>query len=71
LQNDNKVNIEEIQNNNEIKIEGKNNETKQKPIDNNLFINLIDRIIFQKWYVEITLIINEEFQITTVALLDS
>jgi hypothetical protein len=71
LQNDNKVNIEEIQNNNEIKIEGKNNETKQKPIDNNLFINLINRIIFQKWYVEITLIINEEFQITTVALLDS
>jgi hypothetical protein len=71
LQNDNKVNIEEIQNNNEIKIEGKNNETKQKPIDNNLFINLIDRIIFQKWYVEITLIINEVFQITTVALLDS
>jgi hypothetical protein len=38
-------------------------------IDKELFINLINRIIFQKWYV--TLIINAEFQITTVALLDS
>jgi hypothetical protein len=61
LQNDNKVKIEEIQ---------ENNETKQNSTDNNLFINLIDRIIFQKWYVEVTLIINAEFQITTVALLD-
>jgi hypothetical protein len=40
-------------------------------MDNNLFINLIDRIIFQKWYFEVTLIINAEFQITTVVLLDS
>jgi hypothetical protein len=39
--------------------------------DKKLFINLIDRIIFQKWYVEVTLIINAEFQITTIALLDS
>jgi len=31
---------------------------------NDLFINLIDRIIFQKWYVEVTLIINAEFQIS-------
>jgi hypothetical protein len=38
---------------------------------NDLFINLIDRIIFQKWYVEVTLIINAEFQIITVALLNS
>jgi uncharacterized circularly permuted ATP-grasp superfamily protein len=45
--------------------------TKHDSIDKELFINLIDRIIFQKWYVEITLIINAEFQITTIALLDS
>jgi len=62
LQNDNEIKVEEIQENN-----------KQNSINNNLFINLIDRIIFQKWYVEVTLIINvdAEFQITTVALLDS
>jgi hypothetical protein len=50
----------------------KNHEnTKHNSIDKELFINLIDRIIFQKWYVEVTLIINAEFQITTIALLDS
>jgi hypothetical protein len=42
---------------------------KYNSIDKELFINLINRIIFQKWYV--TLIINAEFQITTIALLDS
>jgi len=61
LQNDNKIKIKEIQ---------ENNKNKQNSMDNNLFINLIDRIIFQKWYVEVTLIINAEFQITTVTLLD-
>jgi hypothetical protein len=44
---------------------------KQNSVDKELFINLIDRIIFQKWYVEVTLIINVEFKITTIALLDS
>jgi hypothetical protein len=61
LQNDNKIKIKEIQ---------ENNKNKQNSIDNNLFINLIDSIIFQKWYVQVTLIINAEFQITTVTLLD-
>jgi hypothetical protein len=61
LQNDNKIKIKEIQ---------ENNKNKQNSIDNNLFINLIDSIIFQKWYVQVTLIINAELQITTVALLD-
>jgi hypothetical protein len=42
----------------------------QNSTNTNLFINLIDRIIFQKWNVEVTLIINAEFQITTIALLD-
>jgi hypothetical protein len=62
LPNDNKIKIEEIQG---------NDKAKQSSEDNNLFINLIDRIIFKKWYVEVTLIINAEFQITTIALLDS
>jgi hypothetical protein len=62
LQNDSEIKIEEIQD---------NNKAKQNSKDNNLFINLIDKIIFQKWCVEVTLIINDEFQITTVALIDS
>jgi hypothetical protein len=62
LQNDSEIKIKEIQDNNKV---------KQNSEDNNLFINLIDRIIFQKWNVEITLIITNEFQITTVALIDS
>jgi hypothetical protein len=45
--------------------------TKHNSLNKELFINLIDRIILQKWYVEVTLIINAEFQITTIALLDS
>lgn len=36
-----------------------------------LKINLIDRIITQKWYVQITILIEEEFSITTEALIDS
>jgi hypothetical protein len=64
LQKDNKIKVEEI-------VEEIQENNKQNLIDNNIFIYLIDRIIFQKWYVEVTLIINAEFQITTVALLDS
>lgn len=52
MQNDSEIKIEEIQG---------DNKAKQNSEDNNLFINLIDRIIFQKWYVEVTLIINDEF----------
>jgi hypothetical protein len=62
LQNDSEIKIEEIQD---------NNKAKQNSEDNNLFINLIDKINFQKWYVEVILIINAEFQITAVALIDS
>ena len=32
---------------------------------------LNDRVIFQKWYTEITLIINKEFSLTEIALVDS
>jgi hypothetical protein len=43
----------------------------KQPKNDTLFINLIDKALFQKWYVEITLKINSEFQLITIALLDS
>jgi hypothetical protein len=43
----------------------------KQPKNDTLFINLIDKALFQKWYVEITLKINSEFQLKTIALLDS
>jgi FtsZ-binding cell division protein ZapB len=33
--------------------------TKSNSID--LFINLIDRVLFQKWYTEIQIVVNKEF----------
>ena len=41
--------------------------------DNNKqnFLSLIDRVIFQKWHTEITLVINKEFSLTEIALIDS
>ena len=40
--------------------------------DNNKqnFLSLIDRVIFQKWHTEITLVINKEFSLTEVALIN-
>ena len=35
------------------------------------FLSLIDRIIFQKWHTKITLVINKEFSLTKIALIDS
>ena len=35
------------------------------------FLSLIDRVIFQKWYTEITLVINKEFSLTEIALINS
>ena len=35
------------------------------------FLNIIDRIIFHKWYTEITLVVHKEFSLTVVALVDS
>ena len=35
------------------------------------FLSLINKVIFQKWHTEITLIINEEFSLTKIALIDS
>ena len=35
------------------------------------FLNIINRMIFQKWYTEITLVVHKEFSLTVVALVDS
>ena len=35
------------------------------------FLSLIDRVIFQKWHTEITLVINKEFSLIEIALIDS
>ena len=35
------------------------------------FLNIIDRMIFQKWYTKITLVIHKEFSLTVVVLVDS
>jgi FtsZ-binding cell division protein ZapB len=43
--------------------------TKSNSTD--LFINLIDRVLFQKWYTEIQIVVNKEYYFTIVALLDS
>ena len=32
--------------------------------DRQNFLSLIDRVIFQKWHTEITLVINKEFSLT-------
>ena len=34
------------------------------------FLSLIDRVIFQKWHIEITLVINKEFSLTGIVLID-
>ena len=39
--------------------------------DRQNFLSLIDRVIFQKWHAEITLVINKEFSLTENALIDS
>ena len=34
-------------------------------------MSLIDKVIFKKWHTEVTLVINKEFSLTEVALIDS
>ena len=35
------------------------------------FLSLIHRVIFQKWHTKITLVINKEFSLIEIALIDS
>jgi hypothetical protein len=53
-----------LQENDEIEFLSKSNY-------NDLFINLIDRVIFQKWYTEVQIVVNKEYYFTIIALLDS
>ena len=34
-------------------------------------LNMIDRMVFQKWYIEITLVVHKELSLTVVSLVDS
>jgi hypothetical protein len=40
-------------------------------VSTDLFINLIDRVLFQKWYTEIQIVVNKEYYFSIVVLLDS
>ena len=55
---------DKLQGDDEIEFLPKSNST-------DLFINLIDRVIFQKWYTEIQIVVDKEYYFTIVALLDS
>ena len=46
-------------------------ESSHKENDKDEFLNIIDRMIFQKWYTEITLVVHKEFSLTVIALVDS
>ena len=35
------------------------------------FLSLVDKVIFRKWHTEITLVINKEFSLTEIALINS
>jgi hypothetical protein len=55
---------DKLQENDEIEFLTKSNST-------DLFINLIDKVIFQKWYTEVQIVANKEYYFTIIALLDS
>ena len=38
---------------------------------NKIFLSLNDKVIFQKWHTGITLVINKEFSLTEIALINS
>ena len=41
-------------------------ESSHKDDDKDEFLNIIDRMIFQKWYTEITLVVHKEFSLTVI-----
>ena len=49
------------------------NVSNNNKIDSNRqnLLSLIDKVIFQKWHTEITLVINKEFSLIDIALIDS
>ena len=46
-------------------------ESSHKDGDKDEFLNIIDRMIFQKWYTEITLVVHKELSLTVIAFVDS
>ena len=46
-------------------------DTLDKDSNKQNFLSSIDRVIFEKWHTEITLVINKEFSLTEIALIDS
>ena len=45
--------------------------SRKEEEDKDDYLNIIDRMIFQKWYTEITLVVHKEFSLTVIALVDS
>ena len=69
----NEQNIAEIINLKELSKPMINPPSLEKDNDNNRqnFLSLIDKVIFQKWHTVFTLVINKEFSLTEIALIDS
>ena len=60
------INLKEFSNPTDIKFDDDDDDDNRQN-----FLSLIDRAIFQKWHIEITLVINKEFSLTEIALIDS
>ena len=45
--------------------------TSQETIQNSDFINHINKVTFQKWFVTITIVINDEYHLNSIALIDT
>ena len=47
------------------------NKSFHKNVYKDKFLNIIDLMVFQKWYTEITLVVQKELSLTVVSLVDS
>ena len=41
------------------------------PVEKNNFLNIIDNVTFQKWYINISIVIDKDFILKDIALVDS
>ena len=67
----NEQNIIEIINLKELSKPMINSHSLDNDINEHKFLSLIDRVIFQKWHTEITLVVNKEFSLIEIALIGS
>ena len=58
------INLKEFSNPIDKKFDDNDDDNRQN------FLSLIDRVIFQKWHTEITLVITKEFSLTKITLID-